>query len=64
MGILKQMYDKLLDGTITPEERRALHNEVIKQHQKDDTPPGLFASDSCPCDYGICGECISIIVSP
>lgn len=64
MGVLKQMYDKLADGSITVEERKALHSEVIKQHQKDDTPTGLFAPDSCPCEYGMCGECISIIVSP
>lgn len=63
MGLLKEMYDKLINGTITKEERERLHRVVISQHQKDDTPTGLYAPDSCPCDFGICDECISSAVS-
>lgn len=63
MGLLMELYDKLITGTISKEERERLHKAVISQHQKDDTPAGLYAPDHCPCNFGICDECISSAVS-
>lgn len=63
MGLIKEIYDKLIDGTITKDEREKLHKVVISQHQKDDTPSGLYATDKCPCDFGICNECRNSAVS-
>ena len=58
MGVLLDLYKKMSDGSINDQERKCLHNLVINQHQKDDTPTGVYASKSCPCDFGICDECI------
>lgn len=63
MGVLIEMYDKLVSGTLSEEERKALHKVVISQHQKDDTPTGLYAPNSCPCNFGICNECVNSAVS-
>lgn len=63
MGLIKDLYDKMINGTLTKEEKEALHKEVISQHQKDDTPTGLYIPNSCPCGYGICSECGNSAVS-
>lgn len=63
MGLLKALYDKMIDGTLTNEEKAELHKVVISQHQKDDTPAGLYAPKSCPCNFGICDECVNGAVS-
>lgn len=52
------LYQKMIDGTLTDNEKKELHDEVISQHEKQDTPNGLYKPDECPCSYGICDECI------
>lgn len=64
MGILKDLYDNMINGTLTKEEKETLHKAVISQHQKDDTPAGLYTPESCPCDFGICDECTIMLLAP
>ena len=63
MGLIKDLYDKMIEGTLTDREHEMLQKTVISQHDKDDTPTGLYAPDSCPCTYGMCDECMNEAVS-
>lgn len=57
MGVIMELYEKMVNGTLTKEEEKELHDMVINQHDKPDQPAGLYNPDKCPCEFGICSEC-------
>ena len=54
MGLLKDLYDDVVNGII---KDNSVIQEIVSQTQKEDATIGLYNPNSCPCDYGICNEC-------
>lgn len=60
MGILKDLYDNMMSENL---ENKKTIRVTISQGEDKPLYTGLYTPESCPCGFGICGECINDSVS-